>query len=232
MRKFLIIGLLSLIMPVLAGAYTVRVNDNTTIKASISSAEPTRIAVADDRIRALRGVEGAYTYQNDTVQGAVFIKPTESYQHKPFYVFISTEQNHNYVLQLTPKVGSASILVLQPRQTNNTTSPWDNSPSSETQLVQLVRTMVNGKDSDDYAMTVVNSAKNQRWNSQFNVRLLAVFDGAQFQGSVYRITNRSHQTMQLNESQFYRPGDRAIALQNDQLLPKGETLLYKVTRHG
>ena len=45
---------------------------------NISAKELTRIAVSGDRITLVRGSEGAYQISNDTVQGAVFIKPTDS----------------------------------------------------------------------------------------------------------------------------------------------------------
>ncbi len=58
-----------------AQAQTIIVENNTRISANISATELTRIAVSGDRITLLRGTAGAYTISNDTVQGAVFIKP-------------------------------------------------------------------------------------------------------------------------------------------------------------
>ena len=57
-------------------AQTLVVEDNAQISAEISAKELTRISVAGDRITLVRGSEGAYQISNDTVQGAVFIKPT------------------------------------------------------------------------------------------------------------------------------------------------------------
>jgi type-F conjugative transfer system secretin TraK len=50
--------------------------DNSKISAEISAKELTRISVIGDRITLVRGSESAYQISNDTVQGAVFIKPT------------------------------------------------------------------------------------------------------------------------------------------------------------
>ncbi|HVV69603.1 MAG TPA: type-F conjugative transfer system secretin TraK [Gammaproteobacteria bacterium] len=229
MHKLTII--LLLIAPLFAGAHTVRVNDNTTVKANISALEPTRISVAGDRISSIRGVEGAYTYKNDNSLGAIFIKPSEAYQHKSFYIFIATEQNHSYVLQLTPTSAAAGFLVLQPKPTSPSPSSQETDSPYETQLSNLMRLMVNGTGSDEYAMNLVHS-NVQRWNKQLNISVLAVFEGSELQGTVYRIKNRSHQLVSLNELLFYRSGDRAIALQNDQIPAQGQTLLYKVTHHG
>ncbi len=57
-------------------AQTFVVEDNAKISAEISAKELTRISVMGDRITLVRGSEGAYQISNDTVQGAVFIKPT------------------------------------------------------------------------------------------------------------------------------------------------------------
>ena len=56
-------------------AQTFIVEDNAKISAEISAKELTRISVVGDRITLVRGSEGAYQISNDTVQGAVFIKP-------------------------------------------------------------------------------------------------------------------------------------------------------------
>lgn len=57
-------------------AQTFVIEDNAQVSAEISAKELTRISVVGDRITLVRGSEGAYQISNDTVQGAVFIKPT------------------------------------------------------------------------------------------------------------------------------------------------------------
>jgi hypothetical protein len=61
-------------MPVQAQSFVLE--DNSKISAEISAKELTRISVVGDRITLVRGSEDAYQISNDTVQGAVFIKPT------------------------------------------------------------------------------------------------------------------------------------------------------------
>lgn len=65
-------------------AQTVIVEDNSKVSAEISAKELTRISVAGDRITLIRGPEGTYQMSNDTMQGAVFIKPimNQSAAHK------------------------------------------------------------------------------------------------------------------------------------------------------
>jgi hypothetical protein len=60
------------------------------------------------------------------------------------------------------------------------------------------------------------------------VQLIRVYAGTHLQGMIYRITNRSKQTLTLSENAFYQIGDRAIALSNLQVAPGGHILLYKV----
>src|ERR1700722_2542531 len=65
-----------LIFSAKANAETLIVENNAQISAEIAAKELTRISVVGDRIMLVRGSEGAYQISNDTVQGAVFIKPT------------------------------------------------------------------------------------------------------------------------------------------------------------
>lgn len=58
-----------------AQAQTLIVDNDSKVSADISTTELTRISVVGDRIQLVRGAEGAYRISNDTVQGAVFIKP-------------------------------------------------------------------------------------------------------------------------------------------------------------
>ena len=65
-----------LIFAAKANAETLIVENNAQISAEISAKELTRISVIGDRITLVRGSEGTYQISNDTIQGAVFIKPT------------------------------------------------------------------------------------------------------------------------------------------------------------
>lgn len=219
---------------VLAKAQVLPLSENATAKVNIASHEPTRIAVENDRIAILRGMEGAYTYSNDNTRGAVFLKPTEAYQNTPFYVFISTEQGHNYVLQLKPVATlSAGLLTLKPRhQALAAAQQWEStSPYTDT-LAQLMTDMVNHRTPDGYEVIPINAKKGFSVGTHMRLRLKTVYTGAHLQGKIYELTNSSTTSVTLTERIFYRPGDRALALREEIIPAGGKTLLYKVNSHG
>lgn len=226
-----------------ADAQVLRVVENATVKANIADTEMTRIAVDNDRIAVLRGIDGAYTYSNDNNSGAVFLKPSDAYQNRPFYLFINTEQNRNYVLQLkpTPKL-SASVLILKSRgQALQTAERWEtDSPYGDT-LTKLMIDMANHQTPEGYEVIQVNDKKTikiikkRKTNtalSQVRMRLKTVYSGAHLQGQIYEITNTSLLPVTWTEHLFYQPGDRAIALRDATVPAGGQTLLYKVNSHG
>ncbi len=215
-------------------AQILRATDNATLKATIADAAPTRISVENDRIAVLRGVEGAYTYSNDNTSGAVFLKPSEAYKTKPFYVFINTEKNHNYVLQLKPtSTLSAGILVLKPRTPEiAVANSWDSHASYPQPLTQLMSDMVNRSTPEDYEVILVNAKKTESVGLWLTMRLKTLYSGSHLQGQIYEISNHSLFPVTLAERLFYQPGDRAIALQDEKLPAGGKTFLYKVVSHG
>lgn len=218
----------------LANAQTLSVTENATIKANISVNEPTRIAVENDRIAILRGAEGAYTYSNDNNSGAVFLKPTQAYQNKPFYVFVSTEQNHNYILQLTPTSKlSASMLILKSHdQAIKVAEQWEIGLPYTDLLAELMKDMVNHTSPEGYAVIPVNAKKATSIGRQLQMRLITIYSGAHLQGQIYEVTNQSKTPIFVVERLFYRASDCAIALQDETISAGGKTLLYKVIRHG
>lgn len=227
-------GILLLLGATLPSAWAtqlLRVKDNATFSASISALEPTFIAVEGDRIAVLRGVEGAYTYSNDTNQGAVFLKPTEAYQKSSFYVFVTTEQHHNYILLLKPSAAlRAGALILKPRVPKTAvTSRWEQDSPYEKTLTALLNSMRRGDSLEGYEIIAVNSKKAQKLGTQLQLRLKTIYAGAQLQGEIYEVANRTNNPVVLQERLFYRAGDRAIALRDFNVAPHNTTLLYKVT---
>ena len=240
MLKFQRIGLLAILMGLglmecpSTLAQILTVTEDTSIKASIAATQPTRISVMNDRITLLRGKEGAYTTSNDNNTGTVFLKPNTTDSNQPFYVFITTEQNHNYLLQLTPTTQlSAGLLILKPSdQSIITAQHWEMDSPYMSKLSQLMAAMVSHTPPEGYEVIPVNAKKATTVGTQLKWRLKTVYSGAYLQGKIYEVTNASKAPITLVERLFYQPGDRAIALQADTLTAGGKTFLYKVTRHG
>jgi type-F conjugative transfer system secretin TraK len=225
------------------------IKDNGTAYATISTKGLTRIAVDNDRILDIKGPSGVYTLQNDSQQGAVYLKlipnsldatnsdgllkePKEKSDVKPFSVFIATEQNHNYVLKLTPRNQSADTILLKPIDAfNQEAVRWESTSPYTEAITDLMSAMVKGKPPEGYGLEDVSSTKKQYLGSIAYARLVRVYSGAHLQGQVYELNNRTAAPLHVTESEFYKPGDRAISLSALNIDPAGQVLLYKVTSH-
>jgi len=205
------------------------INENSAVKAEISTNELTRIAIDQDRIVRVRGLEGAYDMKSDSVQGAIFIRPSADYQAKPFTLFLATEQNHNYVLHLTPKDKTADTILLKPKGVKNEKAThWENSSPYTKTLAVLTTAMITDAKPSGYAVDAVSHTKRHHITNHITAQLIRVYSGAHLRGYVYLVKNSSNQTCTLTEQAFYQKGDRSIALSNLVIAPKGEVLLYKV----
>jgi conjugal transfer pilus assembly protein TraK len=205
--------------------------DNGATTAVISTNELTRIAVDQDRIVRVRGLEGIYDMKNDLAQGAIFIRPLEE-QKKPFTLFLATEHNRNYVLHLTPQEQSADTILLKPKEIPREKSKkWEDSLPYIKTMTSLIAAMMKDNAPPGYTTQYLTKTKRQRVNDVMTTKLVRVYTGNHWQGFVYELSNRHKQTLSLCEQDFYQSGDQAIALSNLTLAPKGHVLLYKVSNH-
>ena len=246
-----------------AGAQSFMVENNSKISAEISAKELTRISVSGDRITLIRGSEGAYQVSNDDLQGAVFIKPVvhslnthetcpvqknkkqvHSKTHcqkdrgntnplKSFYLFVNTEQNRHYVLNLTPQSNRhADILVLKPVEfANDAARAWEVSDHYNQILIRLVEFILHQETPAGYVHTMLKKPKEFNFGKNCNLKLTDQYTGSRLSIEVYQLTNHSRQTITLSEKDLYQPEDRAIYLREKSLSPHQTVQLIKVVNH-
>lgn len=208
------------------------VKDNGEIKAFVSTHELTRIAIENDRIQNVRGPDGAYQIKADPNQGAIFIQPTADFQKKTFTIFLATEQNHNYVLELMPRDQNADMILLKPRGLKNPLAKrWETTSPYIEAITQLMKSMIYQDTLEGYAIETIAKSKRQHFNHNIDVQIKILYQGAHLQGVIYKVSNRTAQTITLNEYQFYQSRDRAIALSQSVIGPKAQALIYKVRSH-
>jgi TraK protein len=147
---------------------------------------------------------------------------------KPFYLFVSTEQAHNYVLQLTPKFHQAAdLLTLKPSETEKAAAlAWEKSDIYYQMLIRLLAALIHGQAPSGYIMTPLH--QDFTFGSQINLHLAERWMGVQLTADVYRVVNHSRQVVTFTEQEFYQPGDRAIFLRKVTLAPTESTDLIKV----
>ncbi len=244
-----------------AQAQTVIAADNTKITADIAAMELTRIAVSADRIVLVRGSAGAYQVSNDVSQGAIFIKPilaqkkigqscpitkkkkkiktsckkvqSKVLSKKPFYLFVSTEQGHHYVLYLTPQWHQhADMLVIKPQELlTEAARAWEISDIYSQTLIRLVDMIIHQKIPPGYTHNVLKKSQQFTAGSGLHLKLTERYIGDRFDVAIYQITNHSRQSITVTENEFAQPSDRAIYCQKTTLLPHQSIQMIKVVNH-
>lgn len=210
-------------------AEIVQVQNNASAKVTISNHDFTRIFIPGDRISNVKGVEGQYNLHKDSTSGDIYIAPTEKYQNKPFNVFLSTENGKNYQLTLLPKkVPAESVELFAPGNANPQAVAWEASSSYIQSISALMKDMYNDDTPDGYNYLRVSNAKPAPLGDIATVTLVQSYYGDHLKGNVYLVKNITKQDIRLSESQLYKNGSRAIALE-DQVIPVGgETRLFMV----
>jgi hypothetical protein len=152
---------------------------------------------------------------------------------KPFYLFISTEQGHHYVLNLTPRYHQqADMLVIKPQESvTEAAKIWETSDAYSQTLIRLVDAIIHQKIPDGYTQFTLNKPKEWSVGSQLNLKLTDRYIGAHWDVDIYQITNHSRQTVTITESELFKAGDRAIYLKKTILSPKQSIQMIKVVSH-
>lgn len=222
----------------LLGLYTVSayalltepVTDNAHINVPIALNNVTRVGVMGGRIRqtihAYVGQKNtAYTMQADSESGNIFITPEA---HKNFTLMLKTERGDYYTVTFHPKVMQPETILLVPQfyeaeslQQAPIATPY------ETAITTLMRAMVSGTILQQYAMSHVAGGV-ARFSAYATLQPVTVYQGANYIGAIYQLTNTSETFLTLRESQFQGPNVLAVALVAHRLPPRGATWVYEV----
>ncbi len=152
---------------------------------------------------------------------------------KPFYLFISTEQGHNYILSLTPRYHQqADVLVIKPQESaTEAAKVWETSDAYSQTLIRLVDAIVHQKIPSGYTQFTLNKPKVFTFGSQLNLTLTDRYIGAHWDVDIYQITNHSRQRVTITENELFQTGDRAIYCQKTTLHPQQSIKMIKVVSH-
>lgn len=154
--------------------------------------------------------------------------PVKSQSITPFYLFISTEKAHNYVLLLTPKKDyPPEILVLKPLELEKIAAQhWEKSGIYSQTLAHLVTSIVNQTPPPGYILKSLH--QDFQWGDQVILQLRKQYSGAQWRADVYQVTNQAHHPVTLTEKDLYQAGDQAIYLGKRTLAQQESTVLIKI----
>ncbi len=209
-----------------AGAYTVS-NDNAQgavfIKPVITSPNHTKTCPMSKNKSESKKGHKIFCHKHPKKMNVI----------KPFYLFISTEQGHHYVLNLTPRYHQqADMLVIKPQElVTEAAKVWETSDAYSQTLIRLVDAIIHQKIPAGYTQFTLNKPKAFTVGSQLNLKLTDRYIGAHWDVDIYQITNHSRQTVTISENELFQPGDRAIYLKKTTLLPQQSIQMIKVVSH-
>jgi len=215
MRK-LIIFLIGVIFTVKAFGLQIKgVVDNETVSVKISSLDVTRVVVQGDRIKSFKGVSGAYTRENDANNGEVYIQPTAIYQSVPFTVLVETEQGRHFTLLLNPIAVPGGTLMLVPKGVGTQQAAhFEQASDYELTLSHLIRAMATDTMPEGYTITQVDTKKVYAIGNIAKIRLKTIYQGLNYRGEIYELTNTQSTPITLDEKEFFKLGTRAVSLEN------------------
>lgn len=233
MRNLFVI-VLSIVFSVSAFALQIKgVVDNETVSAKISSMDITRILVQSDRIKSFKGISGAYTRENDKNNGEVYIQPTVSYQNTPFTVLVETEQGRHLTLLLNPMPVPGGTLLLVPKGVGRQQAArFEQASDYELTVSHLIRAMAADSMPEGYAIKEIDNKKVYAIGNIAILRLKTVYQGLNFQGEIYELTNTQSVPITLDERTFFKPGTRAVSLENITVAPHGKIKVMRVVSHA
>jgi conjugal transfer pilus assembly protein TraK len=221
------ITLLLILMPALGQAeQRLVIREGGSITANISATSLNRITVQGDRIAAIKGTAGQFHLEKDLSVGQIFIQPTSPEDKAPIHVYITTEKGHTYSLTLLSNDMPAESIILTGPNHQAEIANWDKTASYEAVIVNMIKALHNKEMLEGFSPSDVTK-------STYKIKGLLVkssdsYLGDKLQGLGYEIENISDEELYIKESDFYKPGIRAISILNTHLAPQSKTKIYIV----
>jgi type-F conjugative transfer system secretin TraK len=209
--------------------------DNETIYFKIAAKEYSRIFVKGDRILTVKGKSIAYQlkeFKGKSEEGILYIQPTESYQNRPFTLFVGTEQGHHYTLLLESLNIPAENIEIKPLSASKALATrWEENQPYLQKLIELMRQMKIEDQPEGYAIVNMGIVKPKKFPNGISLQLLTLYKGGQLDGEVWKLKNESGRTLEISPRQFYQNNVRAISVVEENLKNCEETIMYRIVSH-
>ncbi len=208
--------------------------DHQKSVVEISNSEMTRIALKEDRIKQIFGVESDLTVEVDEVTGQIFLRPMGSIHRDHINLTIITEKGLTHDLKLIPKAKEADTILFYQALEEPATHEVTSRASRINQIADLIRQMSEQTNSSvgcSQHPLKLNSSKRD-YGPDLHVELIEVVSQGSWEGLIYTIRNISSAQQYLHLECLAQKGDRALALLNNSLAPKEVTRLLVVREHS
>lgn len=208
-------------------------NEGQLIQVNLSDTDINRISVVGDQVSNVRcpGNICAVSFDKSDNTGSVYVNIGSS---SPFTMFITTAQDRNFSLLVTPQAVPGETYVFQPMNSGMNASGWEKNSDYEDLNVNIIADLVNNQPPDSFGYQQCSSdtpcpnMKAQKAYSVIKMTPVAEYDGDAVIGVVYQLTNTGKEPFTAPPAAYYNSGVRAISLQK-QTLQAGESGdLYEV----
>jgi type-F conjugative transfer system secretin TraK len=196
----------------------------------IAAQELTHIRVENDRIKSVKSATEQLVLEPDEEQGHLFLRPLAKATGSPaseqlecLQIFIITEQGKTIGLRLHPQDIPAESITIK---TDLESEPPQTARTPEDSMIELMQALLNQQELQGY--TVSTTLESVPPFLELPTQQTALYVGKSWMGGVFHIQNTTRKTLLLNESDFYTPGVRAIALSHTKLPPKQSVRVYIV----
>jgi len=178
------------------------------VSFAISTTEPNRIAVVDDRITKFIKLSGTFTETNDGVSGDIFITPIEGQPNAVISGFLTTEKGNSIQLRLIPKKMPSTNTELSLKsfsQNKDKAADWERSFNDyRLAALSLARKVGHNEIAPGYATKRYEKAILMKSKSFGNltVRLSSLSLGSQFLAEKLNVINVTKTDHPLTERMF------------------------------
>lgn len=206
--------------------------DGATAVGKISARDANRIAVANGRITEVWGPDNVYNIDKDEASGQIYLRLLSPSQREAVSLFVSDESRNTYTLILTPEdVPAETVMIRRRGDDKRAANAWEKSSGTHNGVLRrLMVTMIKDEVPDGYEVS--ERGQNVPLWKEASLRLDREYRGAAYVGEVYTLTNTSATEMVTEETEFYRSGVKAVAIEHHRLSPGVSTRLLVIREHS
>lgn len=227
----------------------ISIDPNVQVSVTLSKTDINRLYVQDEKITAINFPGNMLSAHNDS-SGGIYVNTNSI---SPFTAFITTNAGLHFSILVIPKaIPGQTIKFIAPipksitSQTQRSTvviqhnpqaSSFEQSAPYERTVIGLIRTVELQQTPPGYTnispkafsqIGIFNVSDSVGSNGGLTQEMEAGFLGGELAVRVLLVKNTTSGSVQLSENEFYAPGVRAIAIQQQTLKANQQTNVFEV----
>lgn len=220
---------------------SISVSNDEQVKIDLSNQDINRVFVLNDKITRVNSPSGRIIAHNDQL-GSIFMTV---FGERPFTLFLTTKKGHQYSLLVIPKSEPGATVKLVPNgflkgsveRHSDVAKQFEQASPYEKTLVALLKDVMMKQTVSGFSYVlpkVLNEAiksphiSTLSKNRFLKEEVVGGYLGGDLAVRVLRITNHGRKPIKIAANMFFVKGVRAVAIEDDNLLPHRSTLIYEV----